>query len=172
MSLIALWLPILVAAILVFVASSLIHMVVGYHVADYGRVASEDAFMDAARTFNIPPGDYFVPCPTRQGMRDPEFVAKHRKGPVVMMTVFPAGAMGMGRQLVMWFVYCLVVGVFAAHLATLAAGPAAAGPVIFHVTAIVAFIGYGLPSGSSRSGTAGSGAPRSARRLTRLFIAF
>ena len=36
-SLTALWLPILLSAALVFLASFLIHMVIGYHAADYGR---------------------------------------------------------------------------------------------------------------------------------------
>jgi hypothetical protein len=143
-SLIDLWLPILVAAILVFVASSLVHMALGYHAADYGRVASEDAFMDAARALNIPPGDYMVPCPSRRGLRDPEFVAKHRKGPVLMMTVFPAGQLSMGKQLVMWFLYCVVVSVFAAYLTSHALPLSAPYLAVFRFAGTIAFVGYAL----------------------------
>jgi hypothetical protein len=130
--------------VLVFVASFAIHMLLGYHRADYGRVASEDAVQDALRTFTIPPGDYMVPCPGRRGPRDPEFAAKHKKGPVLMMTVFPAGEMGMGKQLVMWLLYCVLVGAFTAYVATLALAPGASYPPVFHLVAIVAFMGYGL----------------------------
>ena len=51
----ALWLPILVAAVLVFVASSIIHMFLPYHRTDYGKVPDEDAVMDAMRGFDGSP---------------------------------------------------------------------------------------------------------------------
>lgn len=143
-SLSALWLPILISAVLVFFASFLIHMVVGYHAADYGRVSSEDDVMDALRGFAIPPGDYLVPCPGRRGARDPEFVAKHKKGPVLLMTVFPAGDLSMGKQLAMWFVYCAVVGLFAAYLTSRALPAGTEYPEVFRFAATVAFVGYGL----------------------------
>ena len=109
-----LWLPILVAAVLVFIASSLIHMVLPYHRPDYGKVPSEDEVMDALRPFNIPPGDYLMPCPgtRRTAIADPEFIAKLKKGPRRIMTVMAAGEMRMGGQLAEWFVFCVVVGLF------------------------------------------------------------
>src|SRR5688572_3357797 len=116
-SLASLWLPILVSAVLVFVASSVIHMFLGYHAADYPRVPGEDKVMDALRPLNIPPGDYMMPSPQGvNAMKDPAFIEKHKRGPVAIMTVFPNGEMGMGRQLGTWFVFCLVVGVFSAYL--------------------------------------------------------
>lgn len=143
-SLAALWLPILISAVLVFFASFLIHMVVGYHAADYGRAPSEDAMMDALRGFSIPPGDYMLPCPGRQGARDPAFVAKHRKGPVVMMTVFPAGDLRMGTQLAMWFLYCIGVGVFAAYLTGRALPATTPYLEVFRFSGTVAFVCYGM----------------------------
>ena len=63
-------------------------------------VPSEDAFMDAVRSFNMPAGDYAVPCPTSaRAARDPAFVARMKKGPVTFMTVRPAGNMRMGGRL-------------------------------------------------------------------------
>ena len=61
--LLSLWAPILLSAVAVFIASSLIHMVLGYHKHDYGAIPSEDAVMEALRKFNIPRGDYMVPHP-------------------------------------------------------------------------------------------------------------
>ena len=58
----SLWLPIVVSAVLVFFASFVIHMVLGYHRADYKRLADENGVMDALRKFNIAPGDYLTPC--------------------------------------------------------------------------------------------------------------
>jgi hypothetical protein len=144
-SLAALWLPILVAAVLVFIASSLIHMVLGYHAADYGRLPSEDKVMDALRPFNIAPGDYVTPCPTSPAsMRDPEFIAKRRQGPVFMMTMFPSGDIAMGAQLAQWFVFALVVGLFAGYVASRALPVGAPYMEVFQITSTVAFIGYGL----------------------------
>ena len=75
-SLMSLWLPILLSAIFVFVASSVIHMVLPYHRSDYGKVPSEDKVMDALRPFKTPPGDYLMPCPGGPAsMKDPEFMA-------------------------------------------------------------------------------------------------
>ena len=144
-SLASLWLPILVAAVLVFIASSLVHMVLGYHAADYGKLADEDKVMDALRGFNIPPGDYLTPCPTSAAsMKDPEFLAKRKRGPVFMMTMFPAGDMGMGAQLAQWFVFCLVVGLFAAYLTSRALPAGAPYMEVFRFSSTVAFVGYGL----------------------------
>ena len=60
----SLWLPILLSAVAVFIVSSVIHMFLGYHSADYKKVPAEDELMAAVRKFDIPPGDYMVPCPT------------------------------------------------------------------------------------------------------------
>ena len=53
----ALWLPILLSAVLVFVASSIIHMASPWHKSDYPKMPNEDGVMDALRPFAIPPGD-------------------------------------------------------------------------------------------------------------------
>jgi hypothetical protein len=144
-SLVALWLPILASAIAVFIASSLIHMLPGWHRNDYPQVPGEEGVMDALRPFAIPPGDYLVPraANTRE-MQTPEFIEKLNRGPVLVMTVLPNGPFSMGRSLLLWFVYTLVVGVFAAYAAgrVLHAG---ADPVrICQLTAVTAFAAYTL----------------------------
>ncbi len=111
----ALWLPILLSSVLVFVLSSVIHTVLPWHKSDYPKLPNEDRVMDALRPLAIPPGDYMMPRPSsRQEMRTPQFVEKFKRGPVVMLTVFPGGSMSMGKNLVMWFLYSVVVGCFAA----------------------------------------------------------
>ena len=54
----ALWLPILLSAVVVFIASSLIHMASPWHKGDYPMMPNQDKVMDALRPFAIPPGDY------------------------------------------------------------------------------------------------------------------
>ncbi|HKW40450.1 MAG TPA: hypothetical protein VJN39_04310 [Gemmatimonadales bacterium] len=141
----ALWLPILLSAVIVFVASSIIHMALPWHKSDYPKLANEDQVMNALRPLNIPPGDYMMPRPaTSQAMRSPEFQEKMKRGPVVMMTVLPSGVTGMGKNLAQWFVYCLVVGVFAAYVTGRALPPGATYLAVFRFAGVTAFIGYSL----------------------------
>jgi hypothetical protein len=144
-SLLSLWLPILLGAVLVFIVSSLIHTVLAYHQGDYLQVPNEDQVRAALRPLNIPPGDYVVPKPANaKAMKTPEFQAKVTEGPVVFMTVFPNAPFAMGKQLSLWFVYSLIVGIFAAYLASRTLGPGTEYLQVFRVTGTVAFAGYGL----------------------------
>lgn len=141
----SLWLPILLSAVIVFVASSLIHMVLPWHKSDYPRVPDEDKLMDALRPLAIPPGDYFVPRPANnQDMRSPEFTEKLHKGPVLVMTVLPSGPFTMGRNLGLWFVYLIVVGIFTAYVTGRALPPGSAYLRVFQLAGATAFIGYSV----------------------------
>lgn len=85
-----LWLPILLSAVLVFLVSFLVHMLLPWHKGDYRAVPNEDQVRDALRRTAIPPGDYMVPRPwSTADMRSPEFTAKLDQGPNVVMTVMP-----------------------------------------------------------------------------------
>jgi hypothetical protein len=142
---ISLWLPIVLSAVIVFVASSIIHMVLGYHRSDFARVPSEDGVMDALRPFNVPPGDYMIPCGSGpSAMKDPAFCEKFKRGPVAVMTVLPSGVPSMGKSLAQWFIYCAVVSVFAAYVAGRAVGPGGEYLAVFRFAGCTAFAGYGL----------------------------
>ena len=141
----SLWLPILVSAVMVFVASSIIHMVLPYHRNDLRKLAKEDEVLDALRRFNLPPGDYAVPHPgSPEDMKKPEFVEKRTKGPVVFMTVAPAGPPSMRTSLLLWFLSCAVVSVFAAYLTGRALGSGADYLAVFRFAGTSAFMGYSL----------------------------
>jgi hypothetical protein len=141
----SLWVPILVSAAIVFVASSILHMVVPWHRTDFRGLPAEGDVMEALRRFAIPPGDYMVPRPaTPAAMKSPEFLDKMNKGPVVVMTVLPSGPPNMGQSLALWFVYCVVVGLFAGYVASRALAPGAPYLEVFRFTGTVAFVGYSL----------------------------
>ena len=141
----SLWLPILLAAVIVFVLSSLIHMVLGYHRSDFRKVSDEDGVMEAVGKFNIPPGDYQMPCPGGpQAMRSPEFIEKMKRGPVALITVLPNREPSMGVNLIMWFLYSIVVGVFAAYIASRALRTGANYLDVFRFVGTTAFTGYSL----------------------------
>lgn len=141
--LLSLWLPILASAVFVFVISSVIHMVLPWHKADYRKLPNQDQVMDALRPFNIPRGDYLVPlCDSMKEMKTPEFKAKRQKGPVFIAT-FLSGEMAIGKSLVLWFVYCLVISYFSAYVGAHTSG---FGPFSIHSRRIIwitAFLGYG-----------------------------
>ncbi len=141
----ALWLPILLSSVIVFLVSSLIHMVLPWHKSDYPKMPNEDKVMDALRPLAIPPGDYFFPRPSStQEMRSPEFIEKMKKGPVIMMTVFPSGPAAMGRNLVMWFLFSIVVGVLGGYVAGRALPPGALYLQVFRFVGVTAFTAYAV----------------------------
>lgn len=144
-SILSLWLPIILSAVLVFVASSIIHMVLPYHRTDFGKVPSEDDVMGALRKFDIRPGDYAMPCAgSPKGMGTPEFIDKATKGPVAFLTVMPSGPPKMGKNLIQWFVYALVVGIIAAYVTGRALGPGADYLAVFRFAGCAAFVAYAV----------------------------
>jgi hypothetical protein len=144
-SLTALWAPILLGGVLVFVVSSILHMVLPYHRSDYRTLPAEDDVMEALRRFKIPPGDYLIPCAgTPDRMRSPDFQEKMKRGPVAMMTMMESGPPSMGKPLAWWFVYSLIVGLFAGYVASVTLPPGAEYLEVFRITGTVAFVGYSL----------------------------
>jgi hypothetical protein len=144
-SIASLWLPIVLSAVFVFILSSVIHMLLTYHRSDVSAVPQEDQVMSALRGFNIPPGDYMIPhAGTPDRMKAPEFQEKLTKGPIAVVTVLPTGPFSMGTSLVQWFVYCLVVSVFAAYVASRAVDPGETYLTVFRFAGVTAFSGYGL----------------------------
>jgi hypothetical protein len=141
----ALWLPILVSAVFVFLASSVIHMVLGYHKNDMRKLANEDDVQKALRALNIAPGDYAVPCAaSMKDMKNPAFLEKMNKGPLVFMTVSPGGPPSMGLALSLWFLYSILVSVFAAYIAGRALTAESHYLAVFRFAGATAFTGYGL----------------------------
>lgn len=141
----SLWLPIVLSAVIVFVASSLIHMVLGYHANDMRQVPNEAGVQDALRPFNLAPGDYGLPKPaSMSGMRDPGFIERMQKGPVAFITVAPSGPPAMGARLAQWFIYSIVVSACAAYLAGRALGPGAPYPHVFRFAGTAAFLAYSM----------------------------
>jgi hypothetical protein len=141
----ALWIPILLSAVLVFLVSFLVHMVFKYHANDMRRFPDEDAFLDAFRTLNIPPGTYAAPRPNSpKEMRTPEFQEKVKKNPGVGLTTWAGGSMSMGKGLAQWFVYSVVVGIFAAYIAGRALGPGVPYLQVFRFVGATAFMCYAV----------------------------
>jgi hypothetical protein len=140
----ALWLPILLAAVIVFVASSIMHMLLPYHRSDYQKLPDEDKLLAALRAAGLKRGLYVFPFCTHKEMKSPAMIEKYNQGPVGMLTVFPSGPPAMPKFLAMWFVYCLVIGFFVAYLTGHTVAPGAHYRTVFRVAGTAAFLAYGV----------------------------
>lgn len=138
-----LWAPIALAAILVFLASAVIHMVLGYHATDYEAVPSEDRVRTALRDADIPPGDYVIPrAGSMKEISDPAFIAKQEEGPVAFLTVRPSRPVRMGPVLGRWFVFTVAVGVVVAYVTGRTLDPGTAYLEVFRVAGTAALLAY------------------------------
>jgi hypothetical protein len=140
----ALLLPILLAAIIVFVASSLIHMLLKYHQSDYKQLPEEDKVLAALRPAGLQQGLYVFPFTTHKDMKTPAVQEKYKQGPVGFMTIYPSAPPAMGKFMGLWFAYCLLIGLFVAYLTGRTVAPGAHYPAVFRVAGSVAFMSYGL----------------------------
>jgi len=141
----SLWLPVIVSAVVVFVASSILHMMLRYHKADHRRLPNEDAVREVLARGNLAPGVYFTPfCADMKELKDPGVKEKFVKGPVVSITAFPKGPPMMGKHLALWFGYCVLVSFTSAYVARHTLGPGGDGLLVMRITGTVAFAAYAL----------------------------
>jgi len=142
-----LWIPILLSAICVFAASSLIHMVVKWHASDYRSLSNEDEVRAAIRKGTPTPGQYVMPhCADMRDMGKPEVQQKYQEGPVGFLVLVPNGAPAMGSALGKWFVYTVLVAFMAAYLASRTLAPGTHYLQVFRVVGAVSFLAYGFGS--------------------------
>lgn len=140
-----LWPAILVSAVGVFVASSVIHMATPMHKSDYGKLPAEDEILAVMRNHQVQPGAYMFPIPgSMKDMQSPEMIEKYNKGPVGIMTLLPNGPPAIGKNLILWFLYTVIVGVFVAYIARI--NPPANPDFLatFRLTGAIAVFGYAL----------------------------
>lgn len=141
----ALWMPILLSAVLVFLASFLVHMVLKYHNSDYSQLPNEDAVRAAIRAGNPKPAQYVMPyCADMKQMDSPEMRQKFVEGPVGVLNIKPSGAYGMGRSLGQWFVFTLVVSFFVAYVAAHTIPTGTVYLEVFRVVGTVGFLAYAM----------------------------
>ncbi len=123
-SITALWLPILVSSVIVFLAGYVMNMVLPHHRTDFARLPDEGAFLDAVRSQGAAQGQYSFPhASTAAAMNDPAYQEKVNAGPVGILAIGPNGQR-MAKQLGLHFVYVLVISFLAGYMgsATLPAG--------------------------------------------------
>jgi hypothetical protein len=140
----ALWLPIVLSAVIVFVASSILHMVLKYHQSDCFQLPNEEQTLGALRSAAIKPGYYHFPYTTHKDMKSPATQEKFKRGPVGFLTVLPSGPPAMGKYLGGWFGYCLVIAFFTAYITFHSVPQGANYLFVFRIAGATAFMAYGL----------------------------
>jgi hypothetical protein len=141
----SLWVPVIVSAVVVFVASSILHMALKYHKADYRPLPDEDPVRQALSKSDPAPGLYVTPfCSDMKQMQEPAIKERYVKGPVAMVTVMPKGLPSMPKLLGLWFGLNLLVSFIAAYVARHTLQPGAGGMLVMQVTGTVAFAAYAV----------------------------
>lgn len=139
MTLIDLWLPILVSAVLVFLASAIIWTVFKWHNSDYRQTDDEAGVRKTLS--GSQPGFYVVPyCMDQADYKQPDMQQKYLDGPLAYITVVPNGLPRMGPKLVSMFAYFLLVGVLCAYFVSRTIGPDSDYLAVFRVAGTVAFV--------------------------------
>jgi hypothetical protein len=140
-----LWIPVLLSAALVFVASSVSHALVRFHRSDFGKLSVEPELLELLRKGAVGPGDYLFPRPSGpEEVRDPAFREKFRRGPAGLATILPPGGLPMGRTYLLWLLYAAAASALAAIVAGGAFPPGASAAAVFRTVAVVGFAAYGV----------------------------
>jgi hypothetical protein len=146
-SLAQLWLPILLSAVAVFVASSILHMALKFwHMPDYKAFPNEDEVGAAIRGGSPAPGMYVLPYCDMEAMKQPGARDKFAAGPVGLVILRRNEMPAIGKSLALWSVFALVVSLFCAFVAVGALAADAGGHRVFHTTALVALMAYAARS--------------------------
>jgi hypothetical protein len=117
----ALWLPIVVSSIVLFVASAVAWMFMPHHRKDYAKLANEEKFMSQLRDLNAPVGRFMFPYCTHQEASNPEMKRKFKEGPSGTLTIL--GNVNMGLNMACTFVFFLLANACLAYLCWTALPP-------------------------------------------------
>ena len=138
-----LWIPIVLSAVLIFVASSLIHMVFKWHNSEYWKLSNEDEVRAVVRAGSPAPGQYVIPhCADMKAMGSPEMQQKFAEGPCAFLTVRASGMPKMGGALGMWFAYVLAVCLIAAYVGNKSLGEGASFFQVGRLVGALSFLSY------------------------------
>jgi hypothetical protein len=137
-----LWLPIIVSAVAVFVASALLHMLFTYHNSDYRKFSNEDEVRAAINKGGATAGQYILPYAIGAGFKDPAVQQKMKEGPTGFVLLRKPSGPEMGPALTQWFVLTLVLSCLVAYVAALALAPGAEHMAVFRVVSATALLAY------------------------------
>ncbi|MEL7312094.1 MAG: hypothetical protein AAFN07_11320 [Pseudomonadota bacterium] len=136
--------PAALSALLAWIASTLVHLVIKYHNSDYKALKNEGAVADAIGAESPAKGIYTIPyCVDMKEMGSEEMQAKFAKGPVAFVTVFDNGMPKMGKLILQQIVYFFIGAFLIGYCASLAMQPGEDYLVVFRAVSAIAFLAYG-----------------------------
>lgn len=143
-SMMQMWLPVLLSAVAVFLASGFSHMALKFwHQADSRGFDNEDEVAAVVRRGTKGAGMYMLPYCTAENATTPEMKRKLAEGPVGVMFLRERDS-GVGKALAQWFVLVLVITLFVAYVAANTLAAASPAMHVFRVTGTIAFMAYGF----------------------------
>ncbi|MEM7228983.1 MAG: hypothetical protein AAF432_09230 [Planctomycetota bacterium] len=139
-----LWLPIVLSAVGVFIASMVIHMFLPVHRKDWGKMDAEAPVLESLRANGVKPGRYMFPaCEDWKDWNTPEMAEKIKQGPVGWLLIMP-GPWNMGKSMSTWFLYTIIVTTLTAYVAWFALEPGAEYLRVFQITATTAAMAFAI----------------------------
>lgn len=145
----ALWSPILLATVGVFLAGNLVWIVLRYHKSDWNKLPNEPAIREALR--GLKPGGYSVPfCAGFKERENPDWQARYEEGPVLNINVFPPGKVSSLKPSAQWMAFCFVISTLVAYIAGTALAEGTPFGKVFQLTTSVSVLAY---SGSNALGS-------------------
>ena len=137
-----LWLPILLSAVVVWVASAIVWMALPHHKRDFIALPDEDGFMEHVRKSGLGPGNYVFPdFRGRDAMKSEKVCKALESGPVGHLSLWPT-PLTMGGKMVATFVVFLVVSTLIAYLTRVALPGAAPFGKVFQVATTAGVLAY------------------------------
>ncbi len=136
-----LWLPILISAVAVWIASAVAWMALGHHQKDQDKLPDEEGLLAAVRSMGIKPGNYGFPhFGSRKECHTPEAKKKWEVGPMGQLSVW--GKISMGRNMVLTFVVYLVVSFLIGYIGSVALKPGASFGQVFQLMGTAGVLAY------------------------------
>jgi hypothetical protein len=146
----ALWLPVVLSAVFVFIGSSVIWMAFKWHDGDWKQGGLTGDLQEALRNVGVTTGQYLFPYmdmkATDKAAAKKTWMERYAKGPVGVIHAGTPGTMSMGKMLAQVFVLYLVVSFFAAYIASHALFQGAPYLKVFQVVGATSFVAYGMGS--------------------------
>lgn len=141
-TILSLWLPILIASVLVYVVATMLYMVIPLHTKDFPSLQNEDAVMDVLRAQGVKQGQYMFPgAESKKEWSSPEWIEKANRGPVGLLFIHPPGT-SMSKQLIFQGIFVLAVSIMAGYMGSASLPPGAEYLEVFQVVGTAAFLAH------------------------------
>jgi len=142
--LIDLWLPILIATIVLFFLSFFFWALLPHHFGDHKKLPDEDAFMDFLRSQNVPPGNYIYPCAQKASeQHSKENVEKYTTGPRGLLDVYEMPNMAVNlSKTILYFLVTVSTIAYITHVACPPASENLDFMRVFRISGTIAILTY------------------------------